>query len=162
MNDVVDTPTPKRGWMKSILIVSLGLNLAVVGLVGGMMLRGGPEERFRAERDVGALGLRLYYRALDDGNRAALNGAIRANHGQFRTGRNTIRVHLLTLADALSADPYEPSAVVAELHKHGGIVSGNISLGQRLLMEQINAMSVDERKALSERLKSPRRRPEKR
>lgn len=157
MADDLNTQPKRRNWTKIALIVSLALNLGVAGLVGGAVLRHGPERHMKSDRDISALGLRLYYRALGDDQQVALKAALADQRGSFRAGRETLRAHLSDLAAALVAEPYDAAAVSSVLQIQGDRVSGNIALGHRLLAERINAMSAADRAAMADRLLTPPR-----
>jgi len=146
--------------LKIVLVISLGLNVLVVGLVAGAFFRGAPPDHVRANRDVSALGLRAYYRTLDEASRAGLQDGIRVNRDQIKFGRGVFRAHLKALADALVAEPFDVAAVKAELNSQAGSVSGNIKVGHDLLMKQIEQMSPEARNAMAAELLRPPRRLE--
>ncbi len=152
--------SPRR-WVKVVFVLSVGFNILVLGLVGGAFLRGGPPDHVRVERNISALGLRVYFRALDDNNRAQVRARIKDGMGQIQTGRGVFRAHLKDLAEAVTAAPYDPAAVAAVLSQQASIVSDNITTGQRFLLVQIDKMSETERQAFAAALRKPakRRRP---
>lgn len=145
-------------WPHYLLILSLGVNLIIGGLVLGAVLRGGPPEHIRAARDASALGLRPYMRALDDQSREALLKSVRDNRGDFHAGKATMTAHLDDLVNALTATPYVSQDVAGVLGLQASAISENVALGQRLLMVQIDAMTVEQRAALAAGLKSRSRR----
>ncbi|NOX74645.1 MAG: periplasmic heavy metal sensor [Alphaproteobacteria bacterium] len=153
-------PKPRR-WIKVIFVLSLGLNILVLGLVGGAFLRGGPPDRVRVERDIAALGLRVYFRALNEGDRADIRTNFKQYRGQIKAGRGLFRAHLKALATALTAEPYDQAAVAAVLSQQAGVVSENMAVGQRVLLAQIEMMTKSDREAFAAALKKPakRRRP---
>ncbi len=154
MADETKAPVAKTRWVKYLLILSLGLNLAVVGLVGGHILRGAPDRPARPDHEIGALGLRLYYHALDEDHRQALNAAVKDRRGQFHAGRAALQAHRLALAETLEAVPFDASAVQQILAQQGEYVRGNVKVGHDLLIERIVAMSPEARAAMAARLKS--------
>lgn len=153
MSETPGTTVPaKRGWVKYLLILSLGLNLLFVGLSAGAMLRRHPHQQFDGGRAISALGLRFYYRALDDGAKSALDAAIDGNRSRIRAGRDNYRAHLALLAEAIRAEPYDRTAVQAVLDAQAAAITGNIALGQELLLDRISAMPPKARQALADRL----------
>ncbi|MCB1366950.1 MAG: periplasmic heavy metal sensor [Rhodobacteraceae bacterium] len=152
MADDLNKQPGRRNWTRIALIVSLALNLGVAGMIGGAMLRDGPERHGRADRDISALGLRLYYRALGDDQQEALKADLANRRGSFRAGRETLKAHMSDLAAALTADPYDAGAVATVLQAQGVRVSDNIALGHKLLLDRFAAMAPEDRAAMAERL----------
>jgi uncharacterized membrane protein len=150
-----------RRWVKVVFVLSLGFNILVLGLVGGAFLRGGPPEHVRVERDISALGLRVYFRALNAAGREEIRADVQQSRDQIKAGRGVFRAHLKALADALTATPYDPAAVATELSKQANVVSENIGIGQQVLLAQIERMTEDERRDFAKALRKPvkRRRP---
>ena len=145
-----------RPWVRSALIASLGVNILIAGMVGGAVLRGGPPDGYHPAREVAVFGLRPYARALDKDGRKALRKALRAGRGDFSAGHKAMSAHLAALADALKADPFDASAVEAELARQAKSVFANVAFGQKLLLDQIRGMSDERRHALAEKLLHPR------
>jgi uncharacterized membrane protein len=150
---------PKRRLMKVVLVVSLGFNVLVLGLVGGAFIRGGPPDHIRPDRGVAALGLRAYFRALDDNGQQGLRAGIKANRDNIHAGRDVFRAHLKALSQALAAEPYDAGAVSDLLIGQANIVADNISVGHRLLLEQIAQMTPEARKEMAAQLLSPLKPP---
>jgi uncharacterized membrane protein len=150
-----------RRWIKVAFVLSLGLNVLILGLVGGVFLRGGPPEHVRVERDISALGLRVYFRALDEKGREEIRANVQQRKENIKAGRGVFREHLKALAGALTAEPYDHAAVAEVLSLQAGVVSNNIGVGQKVLLNQIENMTPAERKAFASGLRKPvkRRRP---
>jgi uncharacterized membrane protein len=147
--------------VKVVFVLSLGLNILVIGLVGGAVLRGGPPEHVRVERDISALGLRVYFRALNPAGRDQIRADLQQNRSQIKAGRGLFRAHLKSLAEALTATPYDPATVAAVLSQQANVVSENIGVGQQVLLAQIERMTEQERQDFAKALRKPvkRRRP---
>jgi uncharacterized membrane protein len=160
MSTETEKPAPRRRrWMTVALVVSLGVNLMVAGLVGGAILRDGPRERDPFYRDVSALGLRFYYRALPDQARDDLRHRVGERRGDFRAGREALAKHMNAMADAVGAEPFDPARLAGVLADQGRTVAGNMATGQALLVATISAMTPDERTAMAEALRrAPRQR----
>ena len=153
-------PAPRRRrWMTVALVVSLGVNLMVAGLVGGAILRDGPHDRDPFSRDVSALGLRLYYRARPDPAREDLRHRVGERRGDFRAGREALTRHMAAMADAVGAVPFDAARLSAVLAEQGRTVAGNMATGQALLVATIGAMSPDDRAAMAEALRRGPRLP---
>ncbi len=158
MGDEQQITQPGRKWTRYLLVASLGLNIIVAGLVGGAMLRGGPPDHIRRDRDVSVLGLRAYYRALDESSQTELRDAIKAKRTQIKVGRAAFRAHLEALANAISVEPFDPAAVTQVLQSQAGTVSENIRTGHQLLLDRVSAMSPEARQTMAERLLQPPKR----
>lgn len=152
------TAAPGRRWTRYLLVASLGVNLAIVGLVGGAFLRGGPPEHMRPPREVSLLGLRPYYRALDAESQKRLDAAIGDGVGQMRAGREAFGAHLKAMAAALAATPYDEAALKAVLDAQRGKIDANMALGRDLFLQTVRDLDDESRAALAERLTSRRAR----
>jgi uncharacterized membrane protein len=150
---------PKRTWRwpQYLLVVSLGLNLLVAGLMAGAFFRDGPRDHIKGMREASALGLRAYIRALDRPSTEGLMQDIATRRGEFKAGRAAIEAHLKALAAALTASPYDPDAVKAVLDQQRGDIGQNVDVGHQILLARINAMSDADRAAFAERLTARRR-----
>jgi len=152
MTDTVKSPKPKWHWTRYLLVLSLGLNLLILGVMLGAVLRGGPGDRMRGHHDASVLGLRAYVRALAPDDRDSLMHQIAMNRPALRAGRATMSAHLAKLAAALKITPYDHDAVQAVLTDQAKAISRNVAEGQKLLMDQLDAMTDAQRKALAGRL----------
>ncbi|NQW14887.1 MAG: periplasmic heavy metal sensor [Rhodobacter sp.] len=156
MTEPEHSKTRKWRWYQYLLVLSLGANLLVVGLVGGVVLRGAPEH-IREFRAANALGLRAYIRALDDESKQALIQAIAKNNDSESIGKPAIYAHLKELSAALTVQPYDSAAVAAVLARHGQVISGNVAVGHGILMYRIDAMTPEQRVEFATRLAGHRR-----
>lgn len=159
MNDPHGPKKSKAGWVKYALILSLGANLVIVGVVGGAFLRGGAPEPVRLEREIGALGLRMYYRALPDDHQLAIRKSVNARRDDFRQERQTMRTHTRALAAALEAEPFDPTALKHVLQTHAAAVGNLVTAGQDILLDQLLEMDEAERKKLAKKLRRAGNRP---
>lgn len=149
----------RRGgrWVKVALAVSLALNLAIVGLVGGALLGDG------GNRDGGApalraLGLGPFARALSREDRAELRARIEGTGLELREERRAIGQSLRAVEGALRADPFDRTAVEAAFTQARGMVVSLQQTGHDALLDQIETMSTAERRDLADRLARAMRR----
>jgi uncharacterized membrane protein len=146
-------PTPEaprhRRWPTILLVASLGLNLAFVGLAAGFVLRGPPPP--------GEVGLWRYGAALPEPHRGALAAALRESRGEWMAPRRALRAQRAALAAALVAEPYNPAAVADVLAAERRMLGALADRGTDLLLAEIGRMDAAERRAFAEAL---RRRPE--
>ena len=136
--------------LRIALILSLALNLAVIGLVAGAVVRfrdGGPPQRF--DFSLGPLG-----RALEPGDRRAIGQALR-DRRDLHPGRPLDwRAGLDELAAILVAEPFDPEALGAYLANIRGQGAALIAAGQEVMVDRIAAMSAEERAALADRVRA--------
>lgn len=154
-------PTPVSagsGWLRIALIVSLALNLAIIGMVGGAMFRnGGPPHRGSMVRDVG---FGSFTDALSREDRASLRRAFLADAPEFRDGRRDMRADFKDLLVQLRAEPLDADQLRAVLDRQSARNAERMALGQTLMFDLLVAMQPDARQAFADRLeKSLSKRP---
>ena len=145
------TSRPARPWRRWLLVASLGLNLAFVGLVAGAVLRGPPE------RLAGGPELWSYARALPEPFRDDLRDAMRASRHAWSGPRDRLRRQREALAAALVAEPFDPASVAEVLGQELALSSDLADRGTDMLMAQIARMTSAERAAYAEALRRERR-----
>ena len=145
-------PTPPRRRLRWLLVASLGLNLLLVGLALGAILRG-PPERIAAGPALGH-----YARALPEADRRELGRALHASRADWAPSRDALRGQRAAFAEALTADPYDHARVVALLEDELRLSADLGSRGSALLAAQIARMTPEARAAFAERLQESRRR----
>jgi len=138
----------RRG-IKILLAVSLGLNMLVIGAVGGMMYRGGPLAGPPGARDT-AYG--PYTRALSHEDRKAIGQSMRHELGDFRQNLPKVRASFAALRTALTAEVYDSDLVHRLVKEQQASGLHRQQAGQRLLLERLDAMSAKERRGFAERL----------
>lgn len=134
--------------MKILLAISLGLNMLVIGAVGGMMYRGGPMSGTPGVHNT-AYG--PYTRALSHKDRKAIGRAMRSELGG---GYNMpkVRASFAALRAALTAEVYDSDLVHRLVQEQQASGMHRQQVGQRLLLERLDAMSAKERRGFAERL----------
>lgn len=146
---------PGRG-LRIALAVSVALNLAVVGVVAGAVLRGGPPGR--AEVSVRDIGFGPYSRILAPEDRAELRRAFMQRAPDLRRARGQMRQDMAAMAAALRAEPFDSAGLVVVMDRATARTAEMVTLGQSLLVERINAMTPAQRQALADRLEEDNRR----
>ena len=146
------------GWIKIVLAVSLALNLAVAGVLGGLSLRRAAEApapgQMRGDAAPG-LSLRHALAALPDEDRRALRQAWRADlQGDLQLAPNAApaglrRPDVLALLRANELDRDALRAAL-ELPQARAVAAGRA--GAALLVEHLAGMDTDERRAYADRL----------
>lgn len=162
MDKVTQTPptgTPRA--MKIVLGLSLGLNLAIAGLVlGGVILhkipndgdRIGPSERIIALRSLGPLAGAL--------SRDEARGLINQIGGRaaLMEARRGITAGNRQIETALRSDPFLPDAMMGALAQQRGHLTELQNSGHRALVDLIADMPRERRMELADALAKRSRR----
>jgi uncharacterized membrane protein len=144
-----ETPRGRRRWRDWLLVASLGLNLAVVGLVAGAAFRGPPD------RPMIGPALWTYARALPDPYRRDLGQELRRSRNDWAPTRDALRGQREALASALTSEPYDRERVAGLLARELELASELGDRGIALLVGQIDRMDPAARAAFAERLRNP-------
>lgn len=145
MNDE-NKPPKTRLWVRVLLGVSLALNLLVLGLIGGAMLRfGGPDGMRAPPRSVGA----ALFRELPREDRRALRAGAGESHDQRHV---RLKADAKALGAALRATPFDAGAMEALLEGHAKTRAESHMSLQRAWLDRVIAMSNAERQAYADRL----------
>lgn len=156
MNDPKTTPlTPQKPplrWGRLVLFVSLALNLAVVGVVGGSMLgRKGHDRKDFVARDVG---FGLFNEAFTEDDRKELRRAYSKANPNIRAERDQMRNDLQTILTALRAEPFDVAVLRAALDAGAARIEVRQAQGQALVLDHLTMMSEDERAEVANRLEN--------
>jgi len=134
-------------WVKLMLGLSLALNLAIVGLVAGMVLRGGP----MGGKGPAAMGYATpYVIALPRDLRRGVFRGIRED--KSLPDRKARRADYRAMVKALRATPLDTSAVEALLRKQADGVARVQARGQTAWLNVVTDMSDAERAAYADRI----------
>lgn len=150
-----DTPRARR-WLKIALFASLALNLAVVGLFAGAILRDGPPHRGdRSARHEGF----LYFRAFTEDQQRELRRAFRgATVGEVRPreDRKAFRARFLEgyerAATALRQQPFDREALAQVLEAQSERARQGRARGEQVLLDYLAGLSPEDRAAYADRL----------
>lgn len=156
MADKVDA-SPSKIW-RVVLVLSLALNLAIVGLVAGFSYRSGvngkPPQRF--EVGLGPLG-----QALTREQRREIGEKLRGNQDVRRQShRETIRI-MNQIAEIVRTEPLDRGALQSVLGTGSQRLEDLQNAALEALLAQIEEMDADERLEFAARIEeiSKRRRP---
>ncbi|AWB47946.1 hypothetical protein HYN69_04925 [Gemmobacter aquarius] len=141
------------------LAISVALNLLVIGLVAGAVLRdGGPRGRMGNDLALGP-----FTEALAPADRAALRQEFMQRMPEMRDARRQMRADFKGLLLALRAEPFDVAAVRGLIAGQSERMAGRLAVGQDLLVGRIEAMTPEARAAFADRLEEGLRRgPERR
>lgn len=140
--------------LRVLLVLSVALNLAVVGIVAGAALRDPP----RPDPDRGpAFG--PFDRALTREDRKDLRDAFRRAAPDFRKDWARMQAEMDQLLSALRAEPYDPDLVAGIFARQLDRGTQMMALGQSLMADRLARMTPDERAAFADRLQEGMARP---
>ncbi|MBL8906504.1 MAG: periplasmic heavy metal sensor [Rhizobiales bacterium] len=146
-----------------VLIVSLALNLAAIGVVVAHLIIGPPPPPDRIE---GYSSLQILPRAfvseLKGERRDLVIGILRKFRGEFRARRAEMRANTEKIAAALEAEPYDPESVEHAIDQFSATGRLMIDGGVLTVKSVIEVLTPDERKLLAKRIRERderRRRP---
>ncbi len=143
---------PRRRWLVPALLVSLAMNLLIVGIVVGFAISPKAPNSNRVGGNARSLIGAPFVQALPQEDRQALFKAIGAERGRLRENREALRARFEALLGALQADPFEPEAVSELLQEQRSVAIRRQRIGETLLIERLNEMSSAERAEYADRL----------
>lgn len=155
---MTETPKKTRRWIMPLLLVSLALNLLVIGIVVGWMasLGGGKRAEFGPAR--GLLG-EPFLRALPMSERRALLRDIARESPRLRESRETLRARFEAFLAALRAEPYDSASVAALLKDQRAAALRRQDIGEQFLLERLQSMTPQQRVAYADALERYLKRP---
>ena len=143
-------PNSGKG-LRIALALSVAVNLAVLGLVAGVMLRDGPGMRGAMVRD---LGFGPYTEALRPEDRKELRRALFEKAPEIRETRRLMHEDMQALLGLLRAEPFDGAAFRNRMEAQHERMEHQLQLGQNLLQDFLAAMPADERRAFADRLEA--------
>lgn len=150
MTDPEPTRRAGRG-LRVALVLSLAVNLLVVGLVLGVAAnRSDPRPSGRVPPEL--LNYGPLMRVLDTENREKLSKALAGQRHEIRQARRDVRRGFQDLVGALKAEPFDVDQVQQILSAQEDRVNGQVHQVRAQLLTQIAEMSPADRAALAERL----------
>ena len=155
MADLPPPPPPASRGLRLALILSLALNLLIVGALIGLAVIGrGPGGPRGFELGLGPL-----VQAMEPEDRRALAQSLRDRPG-LRELRPRSRSALMEeLAGALLAEPFDRDRVETVLAAQAERTGEGIALARAAYLDRLEAMSAAERQAYAERLRRGPGRP---
>jgi uncharacterized membrane protein len=149
---------PTGRWTRIALIVSLGLNLAVAGVVVGAAFRHMPGGHM--VRDVG---FGPFTEALSPDDQDALRRRFIAQTRDIAGNRRAAREDAAALLAAIRAEPFDPASVLTALDQIQLRTRERQATGRALLGAYIAEMPAEARHAFADRLETIlTRRPDRR
>lgn len=156
MSDAPPARLPR--WARIALISSLALNVAVIGLLGGLMI---------AARDVAVGGLpidgfRFVAQYLPERDQRELRRRIFSNRAEVEAIRDAMKENREAFLSALRADPFDQDQAAAVMQAQADATIRFSTTARGALIAQIASLSAEERRAfadlIEEELKARRHR----
>lgn len=152
---------PGKGvhWSRIVLVLSLALNVAILGIVGGAVLRwnaGMDRARTLQARDFG---FGPFVGALENEDRRALGREFARSAGDPRAARAKVGAMFGAMITALKSDDFDAAGFETLLSEQQREFARGQQIGARLVAQQIAEMSAQERQAYAERLEEMLRNP---
>ncbi len=142
-------PPPKTGlWIKILLLASLGLNLAVIGVLVGLAGKPArPPRNIRAQDIVAALTF-----ALPEEQRKLMRQTLIAHRRSFEAEHRSPIAVRREFVDALSSEPFDITAFdrILARERDQFISLGNVAY--ETLLGIVKNMTPEERQAFAQRL----------
>jgi uncharacterized membrane protein len=154
------TEKRKFRWSKAVLVVSLGLNLVVAGLVAGAWWNGPDRGAHGQSRSVWANS--PFGRALSEEDRKALSKELRAEKGAGKTlrgQRKAMRDNAKAITAALRADPFDPAVLGALFEDMVDLGRRQHNIGSQALLDRLVSMSKAQRLGFADRFEEAAKRP---
>ncbi|MCK0138412.1 periplasmic heavy metal sensor [Aliiroseovarius sp. F47248L] len=146
----------RQKWTRVLLVVSLTLNLLVLGLVIGAKLGGHRDQGFDprgpnrgAIRD---LGFAPVAGALERSDRREIGKILRDRSGSFAENRKKLEAEFQDMLSTLRADPFDPEALLLTMTQQSERMRQRGELARSVLVERIAQMSMSERREFADRI----------
>lgn len=154
--DAKRTSTPL--WIRLLLIASLAINLAVAGMViGAISSGGGPGQARDAVREARST---PFIRALDPEDRRGLARDMIRQRDDYRESRDALRARFDALLAALRAEELDQAELQNLLEEQRKALQARNAIGEKVIVERVAQMTLDERRAYADRLEAEvKRRP---
>lgn len=151
-DELTPTRSGMRPWLRVLLVLSLALNLLVVGALVGASVMGSKWRSHHPSRLEMAGG--PLTRALSPEDRRAIGKEMRKAYRKEAGHRARHHDELLGLAEDLKATPFDPAAVEQRLARHRQSFDDRLGLGLQLLTKRLTQMSAEDRAAYADRLQA--------
>lgn len=162
-DDPVSGNVPERRaprWMSLLLVLSLAVNLLIAGIVIGSVATRDRDRPGGRPDLAGDLGRTPFVAALDRGDRRALARALMREAGPLRESRSELKARFESLLAAIRAEPFDRASVERLIADQRHAAGRRQELGERLLLDYLEGLTPEARRAYADRLdRSIRRAP---
>ncbi|MCH8950738.1 MAG: periplasmic heavy metal sensor [Proteobacteria bacterium] len=163
MSEMGGTPGWRQapGWMKLLLIVSLSVNVAIGGLIGGNAIRqwqhGIASGKWQNEPGLDRRQTRIL-RMVPDARREEARTILLARQDEVAAARETMRAAQQALVEAIRQDPLDPDRLAAALAERRAASGRMWGIGYEQMAEIVLRLDAAERAELAKRLEERTRR----
>ncbi|MCH8167604.1 MAG: periplasmic heavy metal sensor [Proteobacteria bacterium] len=163
MSEMGGTPGWRQapGWMKLLLIVSLSVNVAIGGLIGGNAIRqwqhGIASGKWQNEPGLDRRQTRIL-RMVPDARREEARTILLARQDEVAAARETMRAAQLALVEAIRQEPLNPKLLAAALAERRPASGRMWGIGYEQMAEIVRRLDAAERAELAKRLEERTRR----
>lgn len=152
MSETVDRPAGAPVWMRILLVLSLVVNVLILGVVIGAFARWGDGEHRDHLRGARDLAPPPFVLAFEREERRALVRDLRGRTAGMERGREAVRTDLRAILAALRSDAFDADAVRALLAAERQRSQGRQAAGEDVFVDYLEGLSPDERRAYADRL----------
>ena len=145
-----------RRWIKFALIISLGLNLGIAGVLIGTALRAPEARRSNVEAPEGVA---MLARAMPQSHQRELRESLRVQRDDLQPDRQELKNLRENFVEALRAEPFDIDVVRQAFAAQRRILDQVTTAGHAAVIDQIAKMSAQERDLYIRRLLSGSRGP---
>lgn len=135
--------------MRLALLLSLALNLLLVGLIAGAVARGAGGRHGPGGPDAGFGPLT---ESLSFADRRALRERYEALRPDFRAERQATRVDFVALAEVLNAPAWDRAEAEAILLRQGERTAARLQEGRRIFLDYLDTLTPEARQALAAKI----------
>ena len=144
------SPARMRPWLRVVLVASLALNLAVVGVVAGSAFK--PDRRPPHPPRLDQMAGPLTFALSEDERRSIGKQIFEEYRKQGRPSREAIREEYQGVIDALRTTPFDPTVVEQSLARQREAATDRAEAGHRVLLAHLEGLSDTDRAAFADRL----------
>ncbi len=145
-----------RRWLWTLLVVSLAINLLVIGALAGAFWHRGHRGHGAGGDHRQAFGIVRFARDLPADRREVLVGFVNDARGRLRSQRKEAHAARRTAHDVLMAEPFDAQAFASAVNNVVAARSTSHKLAADMLVNAVGAMTAEERRAYAAWLKSRR------
>ena len=149
------------GWMKLVLILSLSVNVAIAGLVGGNAIRywqhGAASSKWQNEPGLNRRQTRILH-MVPDSRREEAKVILLARKDDYQAARETMRAAQQALVEAIRQEPLNPKVLAAALAERRRASGQMWGIGYEQMAEIVLRLDAAERVALAKQLEERTRR----
>ena len=149
------------GWMKLLLILSLSVNVAIAGLVGGSAIRhwqhGAASGKWQNEPGLDRRQSRIL-RMVPDARREEARTILLARQDEYKAARETMRAAQQALVEAIRQEPLDPDRLAAALAERRAASGRMWGIGYEQMVNIVHRLNAAERAELAKRLEERTRR----